>query len=147
MKAQTVAQLIPVLQTAIAPVILISGVGLLLLSMTNRLGRIIDRARILAAQLQSLQPDSRSGVQAQLSILWKRAQLTRTAITFASMSVLSAAILISVIFFTALWQIEWPWLISGMFILCMLCLIASMIFFIRDISQALAALRLELGEG
>ena len=38
--------LLPVLQVAIGPVILISGVGLLLLSMTNRLGRTIDRATI-----------------------------------------------------------------------------------------------------
>ena len=38
---------IPTLQTAIGPVILISGVALLLLTMTNRLGRAIDRARLI----------------------------------------------------------------------------------------------------
>ena len=43
----TLTELIPILQIAVGPVILISGVGLLLLSMTNRLGRAIDRARIL----------------------------------------------------------------------------------------------------
>jgi hypothetical protein len=36
MQVPSVAQLIPVLQTAIGPVILISGVGLLILTMTNR---------------------------------------------------------------------------------------------------------------
>jgi len=45
----TVIELIPVLQTAIGPVALISGIGLLILSMTNRLGRVIDRGRSLAA--------------------------------------------------------------------------------------------------
>ena len=38
-------QIIPELRDAIGPVILISGVGSLLLTMTNRLGRAIDRAR------------------------------------------------------------------------------------------------------
>ena len=38
------AELIPVLQMAVGPVILISGIGLILLSMTNRFGRVIDRA-------------------------------------------------------------------------------------------------------
>jgi hypothetical protein len=38
MPIPTLAELIPILQIAIGPVILISGVGLLLLSMTNRLG-------------------------------------------------------------------------------------------------------------
>ena len=34
-----------ILQLAICPVILISGVGLLLLTMTNRFGRVIDREK------------------------------------------------------------------------------------------------------
>ena len=40
----SLSELVPILQIAIGPAILISGVGLLLLSMTNRLGRVIDRA-------------------------------------------------------------------------------------------------------
>lgn len=48
----SLTQLIPTLQLAIGPVILISGVGLLLLSMTNRFGRIIDRARALNRDLR-----------------------------------------------------------------------------------------------
>jgi len=45
MLAVETSEIVPVLQTAISPVVLISGVGLLLLTMTNRLGRIVDRAR------------------------------------------------------------------------------------------------------
>lgn len=45
--------LLPSLQIAIGPVILVSGVSLLLLSMTNRLGRVIDRARDLSIELRS----------------------------------------------------------------------------------------------
>lgn len=41
----SLADLIPTLQPAIGPVNLVSGVGLLLLSMTNRPGRVIDRSR------------------------------------------------------------------------------------------------------
>jgi hypothetical protein len=48
----TLDQLIPVLQMAIGPTILISGVGMLLLVMTNRLGRTIDRARHVVAILR-----------------------------------------------------------------------------------------------
>ena len=45
MPPTSLEQIIPELRDAIGPVILISGVGLLLLTMTNRLGRAIDRAR------------------------------------------------------------------------------------------------------
>ena len=44
MNAPALDQLIPILQLAIGPVILISGVGLLLLTLTNRFGRLVDRA-------------------------------------------------------------------------------------------------------
>ena len=46
-------QIIPILQLAIGPVIVISGVGLVLLSMTNRFGRVIDRSRSLTKIIRS----------------------------------------------------------------------------------------------
>jgi Protein of unknown function (DUF2721) len=144
MQALSVAQLIPVLQTAIGPTILISGVGLLLLTMTNRLGRCIDRSRILAREIPSASETDRAKDDEQLRILWRRARLIRMAIALAATSALFAAILIIALFLTALLQIENAWLVSALFIVCMACLIASLVMFIHDINQALTALRLEL---
>jgi hypothetical protein len=144
MDVPLVTQLVPVLQTAIGPVILISGIGLLLLTMTNRLGRAIDRARILVGNLPNTTETRRVKIAAQLQILWRRARLIRLAITLASVSALAAAILIIVLFLTALWQIETSWIIVILFNVCMLCLIGSLALFIHDINQSLAALKLEL---
>ena len=44
---------VQILTASIAPVIVISGVGLLLLSITNRYGRAIDRARLLMRDLHT----------------------------------------------------------------------------------------------
>jgi hypothetical protein len=106
MNIPSVAQMLPVLQTAIGPMILISGLGLVLLTMTNRLGRTIDRVRILTAVLPAATESKRAKVSAQLRILWRRARLIRMAIMLCAMSALASAILIIVIFFTALWQLE-----------------------------------------
>jgi hypothetical protein len=46
-----------VIQLSVAPVFLLSGVGAILAVMTNRLGRIIDRARWLEAQLEAAPPE------------------------------------------------------------------------------------------
>jgi hypothetical protein len=146
MYVASVANLIPVLQTAIGPMILISGVGLLILSMTNRLGRVIDRARILAREISGAAASGDSRAAAQLEILWSRARLIRLAIALAAMSALAAAILIIMLFFTALWQIEIAWLIGALFIACMTCLIGSLVAFIHDINRSLAALKLEIEE-
>jgi hypothetical protein len=91
MALPSVAELIPVLQIAIGPVILISGVGLLLLSMTNRLGRAIDRSRVLCQELRTDASEEQPNRRAQLQILRGRAQLLRRAITLASVSILLAA--------------------------------------------------------
>lgn len=144
MQALSVAQLIPVLQTAIGPTILISGVGLLLLTMTNRLARTIDRARITVRELPTASVGDRLKGAEQLRILWRRARLIRLAIALASTSALFAAILIIVLFLTALLQLESAWLICALFMICLVCLIGSLVAFIRDINQGLAAVKLEL---
>jgi hypothetical protein len=144
MQLPSLAQLIPILQTAIGPVILISGVGLLLLTMTNRLGRVIDRARSLVRERLQADENKLVTIEAQLRILWMRARLIRTAIVLSAMSALAAALLIIALFFTALLQIESAWIIGAIFITCMACLIGSLAVFIHDLNQSLAALKLEL---
>jgi hypothetical protein len=133
-----------VLQTAIGPVILISGVGLLLLLMTNRLGRIIDRARNLAAARKAASGDALQPIEAQLAILWRRARLIQAAIALAAASDLAAALLVVTLFFTALLRLETAWVVGGLFCLCLAGLVGSLLVFIRDINLTLAALRLEL---
>ncbi len=135
--------LVPILQMAIGPVILISGVGLLLLSMTNRFGRVIDRSRQTSDALRR-NPQAAARLRSQLVVLLKRARLVRLSITLASLSVLLAAILVITLFLTALLQWEAAPLIAVLFIACMASLIASLIVFIRDINLSLAALELEV---
>ena len=83
-----ISELLPILQMAIGPVILISGVGLLLLSMTNRYARVIDRARQLADALRDFPKAHNRQLSEQLRILSRRARLVRASITLATVSVL-----------------------------------------------------------
>jgi Protein of unknown function (DUF2721) len=144
MGPMTVAELIPVLQVAIGPVILISGVGLLLLTMTNRLARVIDRSRILYRELRDDPSLDRTSTLAQMKMLTERARMLQGAITLASVSILLAAVLVIVLFLTAVFGWEDAWLISGLFIAGMLALIGSLVMFIRDLNRSLDALQLEL---
>ncbi|MFH0915058.1 MAG: DUF2721 domain-containing protein [bacterium] len=146
MLAVETADLVPVLQTAIGPVVMVSGVGLLLLTMTNRLGRVVDHARSLARQIREALGDDKEPIHAQLLILRQRAELIRRAIAFAAFCVLFAAILVISLFVTAVFRVDIPWLVAGLFVLSMGCLIASMVYFIRDINKALVATKLEVGE-
>ena len=145
MPPTSLEQIIPELRDAIGPVILISGVGLLLLTMTNRLGRTIDRARQLKTEMPKRTEAERELVQAQVAIIYQRAKLIRLSITLAALSALLAAALVVTLFVTALLQWQNGWLVSLIFIACMVSLIAALVAFIRDINLSLRALRLELG--
>lgn len=142
----TVNDLIPVLQIAVGPVVLISGIGLLILSMTNRLGRVIDRGRSLARELPELPEQLHNQVKAQLVILAHRASLLRNAIIFATLSVLLAAVLVIVLFVVAAFQVEHVWLILFLFSGSMGSLIVSLILFLMDINQSLIAFKLDIGQ-
>jgi len=139
----TLDDLIPTLQLSIGPVILISGVGLILLSMTNRFGRIIDRYRILMKDLPGATDADRSRILAQLKILSTRARLVRTGIALSAFSVLLTALLIMSLFLGALLELRIAYIIVGLFVLCMISLIISLFLFISDINHSLKALWLE----
>jgi hypothetical protein len=136
--------LIPTLQVAVGPVILISGVGLLLLSMTNRLGRAIDRARQLKEiQRHGTEPDG-ARVRGQLETLWQRANLLKASIVWASTSVLLAALLIIFLFVGNLMHWDITVAIVILFCGCLAAVIVSLLYFVRDIVLSLHALRLDL---
>ena len=140
----SLTDLVPTLQLAIGPVILISGVGLILLSMTNRFGRVIDRSRILTEDLRRAPRTVRPKIMAQLRILSRRARIVRAAIALAGLSVLLAAILVITLFLGALLELAMTVIIVILFILCMLSLIVSLLLFIQDISLSLEAFWLEM---
>src|SRR6516164_5645555 len=99
-------ELVPELQTAIGPVILISGVGLLLLSLTNRFGRAVDRARQILREMRVAAGDNRKRLAAQVENLYLRARLIQRAIIFGAVSLLFAAFLIITLFCTVLLKME-----------------------------------------
>jgi hypothetical protein len=140
-----VRELIPVLQVAIGPVILISGIGLLLLTLTNRFGRAVDRSRQLLKEMRDLPEPDRLRLAGQVEILYRRARLIRLSIIMAAVSVLLASVLIIGLFLVALFKLEGSVLIIMAFIACMLSLIISIGAFIKDIHLSLVALKLELG--
>lgn len=141
----TLADLIPTLQMSVGPVILISGVGLILLSMTNRYGRLIDRSRILSGEFHRVAGvEERAKIVAQLRILSRRARIVRAAIALGAISVLLVAVLVISLFLGALLDLRIAGAIVTLFALCLGCLIVSLLLFISDINLSLQALWLEM---
>ncbi len=145
MPSTPLPKLIPILQVAVAPVILISGVGLLLLTLSNRFGRAVDRARQLVKEMREAAEADRQRLAGQVEILYRRARLIRLSITLAAISVLLASILVILLFLSPLLDLGAGLVISLLFIFCLVCLLGSLLAFLKDIHLSLVALKMELG--
>lgn len=140
----SLTDLFPTLQLAVGPVILISGVGLIMLSMTNRFGRVIDRSRILTEDLRRAPRAAHTRILAQLAILADRARMLRGAIVLATLSVLLASMLVISLFLAALLNLGIAAFIVFLFVLCMLSLVVSLVFFLADLRLSLEAFWFEM---
>jgi hypothetical protein len=138
--------LIRILNASVAPVIVISGIGLLLLSMTNRIGRVIDRSRVLAKELETNGNTPRDAMlREQLAILRRRGRLLRGAILLCSSTVLLVCIAVLSLFASQILGLEKDWVTPPLFAGAMLLVIPGVYLFIRDITVTLEALDLEVG--
>jgi len=145
MNTISLSQLVPILQLSIGPVILISGVGLLLLTLTNRFGRMLDRARLLSRDVTAeTRPPGAAEMHTQIAILLRRAVILRLSITLAAVTVLLAGVLMLLLFLGALLRLEIGGAIIGVYCVAILALIGSVLAFISDMNLALKAVRLEV---
>lgn len=135
---------LPVIQLAVSPMILMTGVGGLMLTLTNRMGRIVDRTRSLAEKVRTAAPADRVHFESQLEILWSRAKMIRQSVTFAGVSMLLSCLLVVVVFIDSSIHREFGWELVATFLASVLCLIVSLVIFLRDIWVSLHALRLEV---
>ncbi len=129
-------------QLAVAPVFLLTGIGAILGVMTNRLGRVIDRARVLEERLEGAAPESVATLRADLAVLSRRAKLNGRAITLCTMTALLVCTMIAVLFLSAFLQFDATIPVALLFIAAMLCFFLGLLWFLREIYLATKNLRI-----
>lgn len=137
-------ELAEILKTAIIPVALISGIGLLILAMTNRFSHLTDRARILSKQFHDTEKEEAEHITVQIKILYRRIRLMMLSIGFALASIFFISVLIITLFAIFMLDISLQNAVIGLFILSLSCLFFSLVFFIGDIALSLSAIKEEL---
>jgi hypothetical protein len=129
------------IQLAVAPVFLLSGVGVSLGVLATRLSRIIDRARFLEEQAQGSEAACQAIRTAELGTLSRRAHLVNRAITLFTACALLICLLIATLFLGALLHLELVAPLAGLFIAAMVALIVGYLHFLREIFLATRTLR------
>ena len=123
-----------VIQLAVAPVFLLTGVGAILSVLTSRLGRVVDRFRHLDHARLELTGAALESVQTEMDSLASRARMTHWAIGLCTGCALLVSLVIATLFVGSIAGVEMPRLIAGLFVLAMLALVAGLLCFLREIA-------------
>ena len=129
-----------VIQLAVAPVFLLTGVGAILSVLTGRLGRLVDRFRVLSETHSELPVKQAK----ELKILSVRVLWVHWAITLCTVSALFVAIVIGALFVGAVVDINPSRVVSILFILAMTSLIIGLGCFLREISLSVHIFELKV---
>ena len=127
--AENLTTVAHVIQLAVAPVFLLTGIGAILSVLTGRLGRLVDRFRVLTEMAEPLQPSQ----SRELDILTVRATWVHWAITLCTASALFVSLVIGVLFMGAVVDINPSRIVSILFIIAMATLIIGLGCFLREI--------------
>jgi hypothetical protein len=145
-----------VIQLAVAPVFLLTAIGTLITALNNRLGRVIDRRRVLRERLPGgtahparsstahVRDDATTEIHAELRRLARRARLIYFSILAAVTSALLVCLVVASAFLGALLTVELARLVAVLFILAMGALIVCLGLFLREVYLAVADKTLKL---
>jgi hypothetical protein len=143
MPNEQLESLLKVLQASISPMALISGVGLLLLSLSNRFGRVTDRLRELSRARGGFHGAS-PRVERQITVFMQRGHILRRSINCAVGCALFASLLVLGLFAVAAFRAPLEWLVLLLFTASLLCLIVSVGLFLWDMHLSLVAVQEEM---
>jgi Protein of unknown function (DUF2721) len=138
--AAHIASLAQVIQLAVAPVFLLAGVGTTLNVLATRIGRIIDRARIMEVELMNAPPALAEDIHARLRVLSKRATLINRAIALCVTCGLLVSLVVASLFISSSLKVDLSLPISVAFVVALLCLATALVYFLREVFIATASL-------
>jgi Protein of unknown function (DUF2721) len=131
-----------VIQLAVAPVFLLTAIGTLITAMNNRLGRIIDRRRILRermdADAEQKSAERQRGLQAELELLYRRSKLIYASMLAAGLGALLVCLVVAGAFVGALFSVDLSRMVAVFFILAMFTVIGSISLFLREVFLAVS---------
>ena len=141
-----IEELIKTLQASVAPCLLISGFGFLLLTMTNRLSRATDRIRSLNREAKESSGEYKEKLCQQIGIFFKRCKLLQAAIALLTFSIFFDGLIILLLFLNLSFPVNLEIFIEIFFVTSIICLIFSLFIFLLDIRITLQSIRIEISE-
>jgi Protein of unknown function (DUF2721) len=144
MTLEPIQEIGEVVRTAVAPVFLLSGVGVTLTMLTNRLARVVDRARLLERGEYETHELEMQDLQRSLQLLATRARMLGRAITLCTLCALLVAMVVVALFVGAFVHFHLSLIVAVLFVVAMVSFIGGLLLFLREVLVATRNLRIGL---
>lgn len=132
-----------IIQLALGPVFLLSGVGITLSMLTQRLSRIVDRARTLEDRREVTTDAERLKViDKDLRVILRRSRYINSAIALSTTSALLVALVVTLLFASAFTPMSVGSVIAIMFVASLACLSLAFFMFLIEVRIATNTLRI-----
>lgn len=122
-----------VIQLAVAPVFLLTAIATLINAMNTRLGRIVDRRRVVQERLRTLKDEEVADAGREMQLLAQRSRLVYFAIFCNVLSALLVCLVVAGAFLGALLNVDLARAVAFLFIGAMLAMIAGLGLFLREV--------------
>jgi hypothetical protein len=129
------------IQLSVAPVFLLAGISGLLGVLSNRLARIIDRGRQLQVQAGDSSVAVSRDARRELQLQKRRMGLMLKAIELATVTILLVALVVAIVFVSAVARLDLALLVVPLFVLAMVCLMVAVVLFLREVQIATGQIR------
>jgi len=129
------------IELAVAPVFLLAGIGAFLNVTANRLARVVDRARTLAAELESLNERRRAQALRELRLLGRRMTTANLSIACCTASALFVCVVVALLFIAPVTRVGIADLLSWLFIAAMALLTTGLLLFLHEVQLAMRSIR------
>ena len=142
MNLDTVANVIDI---AVAPVFLLAGISGMMMVLTNRLGRAIDRSRSLqATESEFLSDHHKKMIEREKANLMHRIRFSNAAISMATFSAILVCLVVVALFTGSLLEFNVSVVVASLFIICMVILSLALCSFLLEVLISIKSLKATL---
>ena len=124
------------IQLAVAPVFLLTAIATMINALNSRLGRIVDRRRVVQERLQTRVDHDAEMAKLEIRMLVRRSRLVYYAIFGAVLSALLVCLVVAGAFLGALLGADLARGVAALFIAAMLAMIGALGLFLREVFLA-----------
>ena len=133
------------LQHVVAPIVLISGVGLILLSLNNRYSNALARTREISSELSKTREQRRrENLKNQTTTLLRRCSILQLSIAMVVSSTILSSLIVLILIIALFVEFNANSMLMGILFLSCVCIVAATVLFFVDVVISLQAVKLEV---